>query len=171
MVASVALTAAGEQAGQGTSSAQVETLLSDPELAGDIQVTPEELAAWAEATATPEQRAEIVADLQAAFAGVAQVGTGTRRAAAQESSIGEMELILAYGVNSTHWITASYADMSRGAIWVAVRACIARGIPSRLCNTAGNQLSNWAQGWGAASNHGVWAAIYWAPPCLTGDRW
>ncbi|MEV7042699.1 hypothetical protein [Amycolatopsis sp. NPDC051061] len=68
------------------------------------------------------------------------------------------------------WITASYADMANGAIWGAVRACQTR-LPGWLCTSAGNLLSSWAQGWGSASNHGLWAEIYWAPPHVNAGRW
>ena len=57
-----------------------------------------------------------------------------------------------------------------GAIWGAVRACQTR-LPGWLCTSAGNLLASWAQGWGGAANHGVWAAIYWAPPHVDGGRW
>src|SRR5690349_8619908 len=64
---------------------------------------------------------------------------------------------VAWGITSDHfWITVSYADIVSGAIWAAVQACQTR-LPGWLCTSAGNLLVSWAQGWGSASNHGVWA--------------
>jgi hypothetical protein len=169
---STALTAVGDPAQTKAPAVMAENRQPDPSLSGQIDVTPEELAAWEVSIATPAQQAQIVADMQESFAGIATVKLGTEPHLTRPSSVGALELILAFGANATHfWITASYADMARGAIWVAVRACIGRGIPAWLCNAAGNQLSRWAQGWGSAANHGLWAAIYWAPPHFNGGRW
>ncbi|HEY5877312.1 MAG TPA: hypothetical protein VIU11_00280 [Nakamurella sp.] len=68
------------------------------------------------------------------------------------------------------WITASYADIARGAVPAAVAACAVR-VPRALCNTAGNVLESMAAGWGAGNSHGVWAAVYWWPPRVTGGHW
>lgn len=77
--------------------------------------------------------------------------------------------VLAYGWSGDHvWVTASYADMARGAIWIAVNYC-SRYVPSFICNAAGNWLSSLAQGYAPWSNHGVWGALYWNH--YTGGRW
>lgn len=125
-----------------------------------------EVAEWKRLVATAAGREHVVADLQAAFHGIATVGTGssaTPRAGAQPN--------LATGITGDHfWIIASYADIADGAIWAGVRACQAK-LPAWLCTSAGNLLTSWAAGWGAANDHGVWAAIYWWPPRITGGRW
>lgn len=80
---------------------------------------------------------------------------------------------LAVGRTGTHvWIIASYADIASRAIWSAVVACVAYN-PELwdVCELAGDRLSELAQGWGRASNHGVWAAVYWWPPHYTVGRW
>jgi hypothetical protein len=127
------------------------------------QLNAQEQAEWRRLTARPEGRAQVVAEMQAAFQGLATVG------AAQPS--GSAHTDLATGITGDHfWITASYADVVNGAIAVGVRACQTR-LPGWLCSTAGTLLTNWASGWGSAANHGVWAAIYWAPPHVEGGRW
>ena len=141
---------------------------------GPITLTSSELADWQAMTATPFGRAKVVADLQQAFAGVATVGAGSEPTmAATNSATGttNANLVMAYGITADHfWITASYSDMARGAILGAQTACSKR-LPGWLCSSANNALSSWARGWGSASNHGVWASIYWNPAHLTGGRW
>jgi hypothetical protein len=70
------------------------------------------------------------------------------------------------------WIIMSYADIASGDIWAAAAACAAYA-PDLidLCELAGDRLSELAQGWGWASNHGLWAAVYWWPPHYTYGRW
>lgn len=131
---------------------------------------------------TIEQRAELAAldqkevavvfeALAAAFSGVAEIRPGDQKA--QATSVGPMTPILAQGWDRDHyWITASYADMSRGAIWAAVYACKRSGkVPPWLCQYAGDKLSKWARGWGSAKNHGVWGAVYPYRGRLAGGRW
>ena len=140
--------------------------------------TAAELVQWHQDTATPYQRADMVARMRAAFEGVAQVGVGSMPPASgpavarPTSGSPGAQLVLAYGISGDHfWITASYADMARGAIWGAVQACQRYGVPGWVCNQAGSMLSSWASGWGTANNHGVWAAVYWWPAYVTGGRW
>ncbi len=166
--------AAGTPDPDRTSAPTIDELRPRAEFAGDVEVSHAELAEWEAIISSPEERETVVAGLRKAFSGLAEVGTGADgkpEKNVQPSSIGDMELVLAYGANPTHvWITASYADMARGAVSAAVQYC-KRYVPSWLCKTVGNQLSSWAQGWGRAANHGVWAAVYWAPPRFTGGRW
>jgi hypothetical protein len=124
-----------------------------------------ELTQWKQLVATAEGREQVVSQLQTAFAGVAQVQ------ASAPSTAAAVRPDLATGITGDHfWIIASYADIADGAIWAGVRACQTR-LPAWLCTEAGNLLTSWASGWGAANNHGVWAAIYWWPPHITGGRW
>jgi len=80
------------------------------------------------------------------------------------------------GANSSggdhFWVIASYLDVVDGAINVGEFACEVR-LPQFgwLCSLAAQGLKTWARGWGSASNHGVWAAIYWWPPHWSGGRW
>jgi hypothetical protein len=178
IVAALLATAGGGTRRDASQAAPAQqSVQADAPLTGELHLTAQEQADWNAATATPEQRAAIVANMQAAFAGVAQINVGTDpvpapQPAAHQTSVGDMQLIVAYGMSWDHfWVTASYLDMARGAIWAAVGYCIYRGVPSWLCNGAGSTLSSWAQGWGSASNHGVWGAVYWAPPHITGGRW
>jgi hypothetical protein len=121
-----------------------------------------ELAQWQRLTATPAGRAYVVSTLQSAFARTASVGPDLA---------GRIHPDLATGITGDHfWIIVSYADVVSGALWAGVAACATR-LPGWLCSTAGNLLSSWASGWGSASNHGVWAAIYWLPPHVDGGRW
>ncbi|MGQ0846528.1 MAG: hypothetical protein ACT4QF_20590 [Sporichthyaceae bacterium] len=148
--------------------------------AQSIELTPEELREWAQITATPEGRASLVQGLQESFDGVAEVGTDSpagpsggvvRSVVYAAGPQVEIDAVLAYGKNSNHvWITASYADMARGAIWTAVGYCKTR-VPAWVCTRAGQTLDSWARGWGSANNHGVWAAVYWSPPRWEGGRW
>lgn len=141
-----------------------------------INVSAAELAAWQAQTATPAGRAQVVERMQAAFAGIATVGTDPQYfTQATRSGGGTLPTNavpnLATGITGDHfWIIMSYADIANGLITVAVRACQTR-LPAWLCTAAGNLLSSWAQGGGSASNHGVWAAIYWLPPHIDGGRW
>lgn len=136
-----------------------------------IQLTPDEQVRWRQATATPRQRAEIIAQLNEAFAGVATVSAGAAPATGSTSSGARVQPVLATGFTGDHfWITASYADIARGAVPAAVAACATR-IPRALCSAAGNWLSAAAAGWGAGNSHGLWAAVYWWPPRFTGGRW
>ena len=162
VLSSIAALTTGALPGRSSTSA-VST-----KVATTYQPSQAELAQWKALTATPAQRARIVHELQGAFAGVAQVGVGPIQTGTSAPNIQE---VLSYGVNWDHfWIIASYYDMARGAIWGAVQVCD-RYAPSWICNQAGNILSSWAAGWGWASNHGVWASIYWWPPHVTGGRW
>jgi len=145
-----------------------------------IRPTTAELQQWQRLTATPFERAVIVDKVRDAFAGVAQVGIGpmptdtrpTTRSVMTEGVTHNIQLVLAVGITGDHfWITASYADVARGAITGAVYACESRGVPAWLCQSAGALLRAWANGWGYANNHGVWAAVYWWPPHVTGGRW
>jgi len=137
-----------------------------------IRLTPAEYAQWRRDTATPAERAKVITSLQKAFAGVARISVG---AAPRPGGVLPRTIspALASGVTSNHfWIIASYADMADGAIWAGVVACqIYEPEIGYLCRAAGTILAAWAQGWGRASNHGVWAAIYWWPPHITGGRW
>ncbi len=132
------------------------------------QLTATELADWQRLTATPAGRAYVVSTMRSALAGTATVGTDPTAGIHTGSGA---HTDLATGIAGDHfWIIVSYADVVSGAIWVGVRACATR-LPGWLCTTAGNLLSSWAAGWGSASNHGVWAAIYWLPPHVDGGRW
>lgn len=137
-----------------------------------IELSPAELVEWRQRTATAQQRVEVIAQLNAAFAGVATVGYGgAPRAAGTTGSGARVEPVLATGVSGDHfWITASYADIARGAVPAAVAACATR-VPAAICNAAGNWLRSAAAGWGAGNSHGLWAAVYWWPPRFTGGRW
>ncbi|WP_406459528.1 hypothetical protein OH768_32595 [Streptomyces sp. NBC_01622] len=139
--------------------------------------TSAESSEWEHLTATPESRARLISEVQEAFAGVATVrtdapvqNTGTITSATSTSK-GHAVQALATGVTGDHfWIIASYGDIARGAIAGAVRACTAK-VPAWLCTNAGNLLTSWSRGWGAAANHGIWAAVYWRPAHVTGGRW
>jgi hypothetical protein len=136
-----------------------------------IRLTHAEYAQWRRETATPAERAKVLANLQKAFAGVAHIGT-TMPATGKESGHA-MSPHLSFGRTGNHfWIIASYADVADGAIWSGVVACeVYEPELSDFCEEAGDILSDWAHGWGRASNHGVWAAVYWWPPYITGGRW
>jgi hypothetical protein len=131
-----------------------------------IRMTRAEYAQWRRDTATPAQRAKLLADMQKAFAGVARIE-------ATQASPHGISPDLAFGKTSNHfWIIASYADVADGAIWSGVIACgVYQPDLFDFCEEAGDILSDWAQGWGRASNHGVWAAVYWWPPYIIGGRW
>jgi hypothetical protein len=144
-----------------------------------LQLSADDKASWQRQIATPEGRAQVVSEMQLAFANVATIGVGTSPATSDEfsgrirnvASISDLRPTVEWGITADHfWIIVSYADIANGAIWAAVRACQAR-LPGWLCTNAGNMLVNWAQGWGSASNHGVWAEVYWWPPRITGGRW
>jgi hypothetical protein len=172
-VAPTAFATTAATAAPAVAAATVPTALSgDPVRAGVAtlgtavpRLTAVQRTQWQQLTATPAGRAWVVTEMQAAFQGLATVG-----ASAPQPS-GAVHPNLATGITGDHfWITASYADVMNGAIAVGVRACATR-LPGWLCSAAGTLLTNWASGWGAANDHGVWAAIYWAPPHITGGRW
>ncbi|MER5637484.1 hypothetical protein ABT095_11065 [Kitasatospora sp. NPDC002227] len=142
-------------------------------------LTTAELADWQQRTATPAGRAQVISDLQDAFSGIATVGTGPMPASGPASGVtsatytdgGRIVQAFSSGFDRDHfWIIASYGDIAHGAINAAVAACATR-LPGWLCASAGGLLSSWANGWGYATNHGVWAAVYWNPPHVTGGRW
>ena len=135
-----------------------------------IRLTRAEYARWRRETATPAERAKVLANLQKAFAGVAHI-EATAPTAKQSGHA--MSPHLSFGRTGNHfWIIASYADVADGAIWSGVIACAAYEPElADFCEEAGDILSDWAQGWGRAANHGVWAAVYWWPPYITGGRW
>ncbi len=91
---------------------------------------------------------------------------------ASSASSGGVTPVLAYGYDNGHfWVTASYADMARGAIWVGVQVCKRRFPPlGGLCQYLGNTLTSWSRGWGSSNAHGVWAAVY-LNGRFTGGRW
>jgi hypothetical protein len=132
-----------------------------------IELTASEQAEWQRIVSTEEGRGRVVAELQSAFSGVAGVGV----TATPPIKSGEMRTDLATGITGDHfWIIASYADIVNGAVWAGVRACQLR-LPGWLCTAAGNLLVSWAQGWGAAPDHGVWAEVYWLPPRIAAGRY
>ncbi|WP_371652883.1 MULTISPECIES: hypothetical protein [unclassified Streptomyces] len=140
-------------------------------------LTAVESAEWEYLTATPESRKRLIAEVQEAFAGVATVRTDAQEqnartaASATSADKGHVVQALATGVTGTHfWIIASYADIARGMITRAVRACSVR-VPAWLCTNAGKVLTSWSRGWGATAKHGVWAAVYWKPAHVAGGRW
>ena len=159
--------------GLGTSSVGGRATAVAPEITDSVvDFTSDELARWRQSTASPQQRAQVIAQLTESFAGVAQVGYGTapRAAGSSPSGVG-FQQILATGISGDHfWITASYADIARGAVPGAVAACAVR-LPRALCNAAGNLLKSMAAGWGTGNSHGIWAAVYWWPPRVTAGRW
>ena len=120
--------------------------------------------------AKPAERAKILADLQTAFKGVGKVGIGPLPGTTAKQDVTPD---ISYGHDSTHfWVTASYADIADGAIYVAIGACAFYLEPiADVCEIAGETLVDWSRGWGRANNHGVWAAVYWLPPHFTGGRW
>lgn len=167
----VALLGSGATRAQGAAPATVRPV--------QLSLSPAQQVAWLAQTATPEGRAQVVDLMRTAFAGVATVGTGPLTPPAAQSGVHTaaytttigVRPALATGITGDHfWVIVSYADVANGAIAVAERACEAK-LPGWLCSTAGDLLSSWASGWGWASNHGVWAAIYWLPPHVTGGRW
>lgn len=81
---------------------------------------------------------------------------------------GTVQNVLAYGYDNGIWITASYADMARGLIWVAVNYC-KRYVPAWACNAAGNWLTSMARGYAPANDHGIWGKVTWRG--YTGGRW
>jgi len=131
-----------------------------------LRLSSQELAQWKYMVSTDAGRQRVVDDLKTAFDGIATVGAGVTTAPSDG-----VQPNLATGITGDHfWITASYADIADGAIWAGVRACQTK-LPAWLCTQAGNLLTSWAAGWGAGNDHGVWAAIYWWPPHITGGRW
>jgi hypothetical protein len=141
---------------------------------GRIHLTAAEAAAWRRDTATAAGRERILSALQSAFGPSAVVGAGpavSRQVPTRGATLVSPDL--SYGITGDHfWVIASYLDIVDGAIDVGVAACRSR-LPevAWVCNVAGSALKSWARGWGSASNHGVWAAIYWWPPHWTGGRW
>jgi hypothetical protein len=65
----------------------------------------------------------------------------------------------------------SYADIASGAAYSATLACMAYTGADIVCEAMGEWLVGLARGWGSASNHGVWAAVYFWRPHFTGGRW
>lgn len=75
------------------------------------------------------------------------------------------------GVSWDHvWVVLSYQDIARGAIASATGFCATK-LPWWICSSMGATLYAFANGWGYAANHGLWAAIYWWPPHYTVGRW
>ena len=126
---------------------------------GRILLSDAQLEQWRAETATPFERAAVVDKLEAAFSGVAQVGSGALPrtaipAMASRNSVRNAHEDLALGITGNHfWIIASYADVVRGAIATAIVVCASYGIPGWLCSTAGYLLATWSADWGYASNH------------------
>jgi hypothetical protein len=141
----------------------------------DLQLTANEQAQWRELTATPAGRADVLEGLQSAFAGVGKIGVGPVPGQIKTvgyATGGNIRPEWAAGLTGDHfWITASYADIASNAISGAVALCKTRVPTPWLCDAAGSLLREWARGWGWANNHGVWAAVYWWPPHVTGGRW
>jgi hypothetical protein len=167
VVASIAAVAAVTGASDAPSAAQIQPV--------DVHLTAEQQAQWQRLTATPAGRAEILDGLRAVFGRVATIGVGAAPGQIKPvgyTTGGNLRPEWAAGLTGDHfWITASYADIASGAIWGAVAVCKQRVPTPWLCDTAGSLLTSWARGWGWANNHGVWAAVYWWPPHVTGGRW
>lgn len=138
-----------------------------PETQGNLRdyVTAEHRDDFDAYMADPRARTRFLGALQAGF----DQHTKTTNPNTDATTGGSVQNVLAYGFSRDHvWVTASYADMARGAIWGAVAWC-KRYAPAWACQAAGNWLTSIARGWGSANNHGVWAAIYWNR--VTGGRW
>ena len=126
-------------------------------------------------TDTPEKLQSVVATLNDSFgktltASTKESTTSTTNTSSKVEAVSfsSADPAIAYGYNGHFWVTASYADMASGAIWAGVRYCSAR-LPGWLCSYLGNVLTSWANGWGWATNHGVWGAVYWNG--IDGGRW
>jgi len=141
---------------------------------GRIHLTAAEEAVWRRETATAAGRERVLSALQSAFGSSAVVAARpgvSRQVPSRGATLVSPDL--SYGVTSDHfWVIASYLDVVDGAINVGEFACEVR-LPQFgwLCSLAAQGLKAWARGWGSASNHGVWAAIYWWPPHWSGGRW
>jgi len=92
---------------------------SPAEVGYRIGSTPEQTGRVAALVATPESRAQLVADLKESFAGVAEVHVETGGTAGRFGAMPD----LAYGYNGHFWMTLSYADAANGLIRTAVRYC------------------------------------------------
>jgi hypothetical protein len=168
IIGGAAAPATADSALAPASAAEIAALPAGPstaEVGYRIGATADQAAEWARLTATPEQRAQIVADLKESFAGVAEVHVETGPSAGRFAAMPD----LAYGYNGHFWVTLSYADAINGLIDVGVRYCSTR-IPGWICNIVGNLLKSMVSGWGWANNHGVWGAAYWSG-YVTGGRW
>ncbi|MEU4739141.1 hypothetical protein AB0G02_01595 [Actinosynnema sp. NPDC023658] len=129
------------------------------------ELTPAEQRQWAGMVSTSEGRARVLTTLQESFGSAITIGVPG--AAAD----GEMRTNLATGITGDHfWIIVSYADVVNGAVAAGVAACATR-LPRPLCAAAGDLINKWAAGWGNATNHGIWAEVYWWPPNVKVGRW
>ncbi|WP_341924177.1 hypothetical protein [Nocardioides psychrotolerans] len=152
------------QAGHSSGTGSVKVAEVEPELEVTEQGTLRDLV-------TPEFRDDYDAYMadqsnRKRFVMALQQGLDVVSGSSTESGVQD---VLAYGFDRDHvWITASYADLSRGLVWGAVAWC-KRYVPAWACNAAGNWMNSMARGYAPLSNHGVWGAIYWNR--YTGGRW
>lgn len=144
-----------------------------------LALTPAQRSAWRAMTDTPEKRQEIARIMVESFtqAGIAvrTAASGAIGAVPTGRSVQTVALPApqyAAGIAWDHvWVILSYLDVARGLIAAAVGFCMTR-LPGWICTAVGAVLYAIANGWGYASNHGVWAAIYWFPyPHYTYGRW
>ncbi|MEU7526008.1 hypothetical protein AB0A74_09760 [Saccharothrix sp. NPDC042600] len=132
-----------------------------------LRLTASERQEWTALVSTEEGRLHVLTQLQDAFGGALTVGTSP----GTPNKGGDLTANLSTGITGDHfWIIVSYADVVNGAVAAGVAACATR-LPGWLCSAAGNLIKQWAAGWGNASNHGIWAEIYWMPPQIKVGRW
>jgi hypothetical protein len=166
-VASAVIATVGLSLLPASAASAATTSLREPTVSVPVSqraFTTEQQAALANATSTPAKRADVLKKLELAYAGVATVGF---RSATTSSSNA-----YSAGWDRDHfWIILSYADAANGAITTAAGACVAY-LPALwwVCGGIAGFLYALVNGWGRASNHGVWAAVY-TSGWLTGGRW
>jgi hypothetical protein len=134
-----------------------------------------ELAQWNTETSTPQGRATIVAGFRKVLGDHAKFGFGPLPAAHVGGTIQLAAFdrsSMQYGVSGNHfWFILTDNEVQDGLGWSLKAACF-WALPlagALICGTIITAVKG--ASYGTATNHGVWGAVYWAPPHIVIGRW
>ena len=138
-------------------------------------LSPSELAQWNAETSTPQGRATIIAGFREVLGGRAKFGFGPLPAAQAGDTIqltAYDRSSMQYGVSGNHfWFILTDYEVQEGLGWGLKAACV-WALPlagALICGTIITAVEG--ASYGTATNHGVWGAVYWAPPHIVIGRW
>lgn len=134
-----------------------------------------ELAQWNAETSTPQGRTAIIAGFRKVLGDQAKFGFGPLPATYASNTIQLTAFerdSMQYGVSGNHfWFILTDNDVQQGLGWGLKAACF-WALPlagALICGTIITAVEG--ASYGNATNHGVWGAVYWAPPHIVIGRW
>ncbi len=137
------------------------------------QLSAAQLASWNAQVATPEGRTAIVDGFRKVFGDQAQIGfgdppVGAMTTGVQQATFHDMQA----GISGNHfWFILTDYEVRQGFGWGLKASCFAALslAGALICGSVITAIEGYS--YGSANNHGVWGAVYWAPPHISAGRW